>query len=304
MNERGINLIMRRQLVVQFLAVCGLLPGASPGVPMQAPAPSAPPAPPASQIRVVRGSLPAVGSSYIGVGLQEIDDDRARALKLKETTGVEVSFVEDDSPASRAGLETGDVILEYNGQKVIGFEEFSRLVRETPVGREVKMRISRGGAERTLTVKVGARPASAFENLGLTAPRIEMPDFPMPDIPRTLMSWRSAMLGVEAEGLSGQLADYFGVKEGVLVRSVIRHSTAARAGIKAGDVLVKVDDRPVTTPGEVSSALRSARGKKSIAIVLIREHKEMTVTAAIDEDHSEWFYFPAPLTAPGFDIRL
>lgn len=288
---------------LQYLAFCSLLIGALPVAAFQSPTP-APPAPPAApRVRVFGASVLAPGGSYIGVGLQEIDEERARALKLKEVTGVEITRVEDDSPASRAGLQAGDVVLEYNGQKVVGMEEFSRLVRETPVGREVKIRISRGGAERTLTVKVGARPGPVYEGLTLT-PRVEIPDFPMPDIPRTLMSWRSAMLGVEAEPLSGQLADYFGVKEGVLVRSVMKDSAAAKAGIKAGDVIMKVDDRSVTSPGEISSALRSARGKKSIAILLMRDHKEMTVTAAIDENHSQWFYFPEPLTMPGRNVRL
>ncbi|MGH7489226.1 MAG: PDZ domain-containing protein, partial [bacterium] len=213
---------------------------------------------------------------------------------------------EEDSPASRAGLEVGDVILEYNGQKVIGAEEFSRLVRETPVGREVQIRISRAGADRALTAKVGSRPNSVgvYEGIAIAAPHVEMPDFPMPDIPRTLMSWRSATLGIEAEALGGQLAQYFGVKEGVLVRSVMNGSAAGKAGIKAGDVILKVDDRSVAAPGEVSSALRSSHAKKSVAIVLMREHKELTVTATIDDDHSEWFYFPAPLGPPGLKIRL
>jgi serine protease Do len=249
----------------------------------------------------MRASALVPGGSYIGVGLQEIDEERARALKLKEVTGVEISRVQDDSPASRAGLQAGDIVLEYDGQRVVGMEEFSRLVRETPVGREVKMRISRAGAERTLTVKVGSRPgpASVYEGIAISTPRVSIPDFPMPDIPRTLMSWRSATLGVEAEALGGQLAGYFGVKEGVLVRSVMRGSAAEKAGIKAGDVILKVDDRPVAAPGEVSSALRSVRGKKPIEITLMREHKEMTVTATVDEDHSEWFSIPAPPVPPG-----
>ena len=85
------------------------------------------------------------GGSYLGVNLAEIDGTRAKELKLKETTGVEITRVEEGSPAEKAGLKPNDVVLEYNGQRVEGMEQFGRLVRETPGGREVKLVISRNG---------------------------------------------------------------------------------------------------------------------------------------------------------------
>src|SRR5579864_4276068 len=78
------------------------------------------------------------GGSYLGVNLAEIDSARAKELKLKEPSGVEITRVEEASPAEKAGLKPNDVVLEYNGQRVEGMEQFGRLVRETPGGREVK----------------------------------------------------------------------------------------------------------------------------------------------------------------------
>ena len=245
-----------------------------------------------------------IGGSYLGVFLQDIDADRAKSLKLKEDSGVEVTTVEPDSPASRAGFKPGDVILEYNGQKVEGFEQFSRLVRETPVGRDVKVLISREGATQTLSAKIAARHAHPLVDGWLTMPRMELHDFPMPDIPRTFMSWSSGILGVEAEGIHSQLAQYFGVKEGVLVRSVLKDSPADKAGIRAGDVIVKVNERTVLTPGEVTAALRSARSK-SVSVVLMRERKETTVTVPLDVDHSEGqFRVPQPEPFPARPVKL
>ena len=97
------------------------------------------------------------------------------------------------------------------------------------------------------------------------------------------MSWQSSMLGIEGEALDGQLAQYFGVKEGVLVRSVVIGSAAEKGGLKAGDVIVRVDDSKVTSPTDVTSRLRSLRGKQ-VAIVVMREHKEVPLTVTIDED--------------------
>src|SRR4051794_740069 len=71
--------------------------------------------------------------SFLGVGVAELTPERTKTLNLRDEYGVEITRVEDDSPASKAGLKTGDVVLEYNGQRVEGLEQFMRLVRETPV---------------------------------------------------------------------------------------------------------------------------------------------------------------------------
>src|SRR3984957_6530723 len=102
-------------------------------------------------------SAPFVGGTYLGVNLAEIDTNRAKELKLKEDYGVEISRVEENSPAEKAGVKPGDVVLEYNGQRVEGMEQFGRMVRETPPGREVKLTISRDGATQTLIAVLGSR---------------------------------------------------------------------------------------------------------------------------------------------------
>src|SRR5580658_2523326 len=105
----------------------------------------------------------AAGGSYIGVMMQEVDSERAKALKLGEETGVELTLVEQDGPADKAGLKVGDVVLRYNGQRVEGNDQFARLVRETPPGHEVKLEISRGGAMQTVMVRVALRKTPRIE---------------------------------------------------------------------------------------------------------------------------------------------
>jgi serine protease Do len=245
--------------------------------------PAAPPAPP--DVHVWKAA-PSSGS-FLGVGVKEIDSDRAKELKLREESGVEITRVEDNSPAAKAGLKVGDVVLQYNGQRIEGIEQFSRFVRETPPGREVKLTVSRDGNMQAIAARIGSRKAVAYAPAVPELPRIEMP--PMPDIPHNLMMWRSSMLGIEAEPLRGQLAQYFGAKEGVLVRSVTRDSAAEKAGLKAGDVILKVNGTAVTTPGEITSVMRSLEGKTSVPIVLLRDHREMTVTATLESDRSDFF---------------
>ena len=257
--------------------------GSSAGLILAEPPAAAQPAPPRPVIVGMRSG------SYLGVNVKEIDSERARELKLRDVHGVEITSVEDDSPAAKAGLAVGDVVQEYNGQRVEGLEQFIRLVRETPAGRQAKLTVSRGGSTQTLVAAIGSRK-SAFrgpdDDIRIAIPRFEVPV--MPDVPRAFMSWRSSAIGIEAESLEGQLADFFGVKDGVLVRSVMKGSAAEKAGIKAGDVITKVDDTRVSTPREVSSAVRSAKSKKTFPVSVVRERREQTLSVTIDDDRSGW----------------
>jgi serine protease Do len=160
---------------------------------------------------------------------------------------------------------------------VEGIEQLSRLVRETPAGREVKLDLFRNGAAHTVTAKIGQHPAVPGFPEGLS--------FRMPDVPRVFPGMRSPLLGVEAESIEGQLAQYFGVSGGVLVRSVMKSSAAEKAGIKAGDVILRVDDMKVASPAEISARLRAAHGK-SVPVALMRERKEMTLTVEVPEPRS------------------
>lgn len=215
-----------------------------------------------------------MGGGYLGVGIQEITPERAKALKLRDEGGVEITSVMHGSPAEKAGLQSGDVVVAFNGEKVQGREQFSLMVRETPVGREVKLDIVRNGAAQTVAAKIDNR----------TLPRIlpgdgvhfNMP--PMPDIPRLFQGMHSPMLGIEAESIDGQLAQYFGLTDGgVLVRSVLKNSPAEKAGLKAGDVITRVDDVKVTSAADISGRLRAAQGK-SVQLFVMRDRKEAAFT--------------------------
>ena len=252
------------------------------------PAPAAQPSPEARALVLSRTS-----GSYLGIGVAEITAERARALNLREERGVEITRVEEESPAAKAGMKQGDVVVEYSGQRIEGVEQFMRIVRETPPGRDVRLSVHRNGAIQQITVRTAARKAWFSSRLGEHAgdvPRVELPEIRIPDVPRALMSWRSSFLGIEAESLDAQLAEYFGVKEGVLVRSVANGSPAEKAGLRAGDVIVRVEEKAVSTPGEVSSAVRSARAKKSVSISAVRDKKEMSIALPTEELGREPFH--------------
>jgi serine protease Do len=230
------------------------------------------------------------GSGYLGVGLANLDDDDLKDLNLKQSRAVAITWVGDESPAAKAGLETGDILLQFNNDAVQTAEQLGRLVRETPVGRKVRLLVWRDGKTQVLRVAVGARQPQAKTAPGAPvfapAPNPEgsfrmpstQPKMVPPDWPDPALSWHSAVLGIVCEGIRSQFAEYFGVKEGVLIRYVAPNSPAEKAGLRAGDVLVKVGDSPVSTPREVTLALGSDQPPgKQVRIQLKRDRKEISV---------------------------
>jgi serine protease Do len=228
---------------------------------------------PANSVNVA----PASGS-YLGIWIWEVDAVRAKDLRLPEAGSVEVTLVRPGSPADAAGVKAGDIITEYDGQRVEGSEHFSRLVRETPAGRSVKLRIIHNGTPQVVVARIDA--ISPTDRPGpVSAGRA--PQLQGQDVPRSMMTWRSPMLGVDAEPLFGQLAEYFGVTEGVLVRAVAAGSPAEKAGLRAGDVITRVGKSAVATPAEITARLR-AQTSRSVPLVIMRERKETAIIVTLE----------------------
>ena len=229
------------------------------------------------------------GGSYLGVGVKDIDGERAKALKLSDEYGVEVTSVEDDSPASKAGLKVSDVVLEYNGHRVEGTAQFVRMIHETPSGRQSKFLVYRNGGSQQVTATIATRSKKSFTMPDMDAVRehmgkinIQIEDMRMMDIPKAMMSWKNSMLGVEAEALESQLAQFFGVEKGVLVRSVVKGSAAEKAGLKAGDVITKVDDSKIAAPRDIASAIRNLKEKTTFPVIYVREKRESSAQVTIE----------------------
>ena len=224
---------------------------------------------------------------YLGVKLADIDAGRAHALKLDEERGVEVVKVVPGSPAESAGLRAGDVLLSYNGENILGARQLGRLVSETPEGRKVRIQFWRDGKTQTTTATIAqaAVRRMAPQDFEFQMPEIDVQTLAIPD---PLMVWKNMGLGIEAEPVDGQLAQYFGVKSGVLVRAVEKGSAADKAGLRAGDVLTAVSQKPVSNPHELISTLRiQRRTGKSMSLSVMREHKQITVNIAPEAQNQE-----------------
>ncbi len=243
-------------------------------------------------------------AAFLGVVIIDVDADRLSRLKMTEERGVEVTNVEDGSPADSAGVKAGDVLLTYNGETILGAQQFIRLVRETPVGRHVGISLWRNGREQRVTITpVGAQAFSLgpgseqFRNMARELGAMRAPDGTllnlqglgslglMPDIPTVIMAWNNSSLGLECEPLDSQLAQYFGVKQGVLVRSVSNGSAAEKAGLKAGDVLLSVGNHPIKTTDDFHRSIRP--GNAQIQIAVMRDHKQLAVSVTPASDRQE-----------------
>jgi serine protease Do len=219
-------------------------------------------------------SQSGAGGSHLGVKLRDIDPDRAKVINLGDPRGVEVMGVQEGSPAEQAGIKTGDVLLSYNGENIVGAQQLGRLVSETPPGRKVKVEYWRDGKTINVTATTAAPAPMQFSNEG---PPI-LPGFSMIEsFPTPFMVWKTA-LGIECESLDSQLAEYFGVKRGVLIRSIVKDSPAAKAGLRAGDVVTQIGDHSVFEPKDITSYLRSdRRSVYPVSLEVTREHKLVTV---------------------------
>jgi membrane-associated protease RseP (regulator of RpoE activity) len=233
------------------------------------------------------------GGSYLGVDTRDITPDRLATLHLKDERGVEVTMVDQDAPAGKAGLKEQDVILTVNGTDVQSVEQLRRMIRETPPGRVVTLGVSRNGQPMTLKVELADRKKNYSYNFGPDTKRFKfnmptmpampvMPDF---DLPVSIVVVHSSMRsGLMVENLTPQLGDFFGAKngQGVLVRSVEKGSGADKAGFRAGDVIVKINGEPIHDSGDFSHALRS-RKDNTASISVIRDRKEQTITITLPE---------------------
>lgn len=217
-------------------------------------------------------------NSFLGVGVKDVEKEEVAKLQLPEATGAMITLLEPAGPAAKAGLRVNDVIVEFNGQRIEGIEQFVRIMRETPVGKAVKLGIYRQGKRLNIvTMTVSRREFSKY-----MAPEVRVPDerqieAPMPDLPHSITVLRSVMFGTEGEAIKGQLADFFGVKAGVLVRGVVVDSVAARAGVRPGDVIVRIDGQEVATPWEVSAFIKR-RDRDVLPITIVRERREVLLT--------------------------
>ena len=224
--------------------------------------------------------------SYLGVDVDDVSKDRVQALKLKSETGVEVTMVDNDAPAGKAGIKEHDVILQFNGQSLESVEELRRLIRETPPGRTVALLISRDGNQQTINVTLAERSqVVAWPNVHV-APMAPVPPIPPMhiEIPEVqVWSVSGSRAGLVVESLTPQLADYFGSKDGsgALVRSVEKGSPAEAAGFKAGDVIVRIGDEKVADRTDVRTQLRNKSGK--VPVRILRDKREQTLTLTLPE---------------------
>lgn len=235
---------------------------------------------------VPQAHLYASGRSYLGVDIRDITKDRLAPLRLKEERGVEITAVDQDAPAGKAGLREHDVILTFNGTNVISEAQLRRLIRETPPGRTVTLGVSRDGAPLNVSVQLADHSKLFGRNRVIVippVPQVEIPEMGNRfDIPGNIYVLRSssAILGVQTENLTSQLGDFFGVKngEGVLVRSVEKGSAADKGGLKAGDVIVRIGTEKLSDRSDLVRLLQKHRSGGRLNLGVVRDKREQSFT--------------------------
>ncbi|HYT67600.1 MAG TPA: PDZ domain-containing protein [Vicinamibacterales bacterium] len=238
-------------------------------------------------------------SAHIGVTVTDIEGEDAKQPK----SGVVVETVSPGGPGDKAGIQAADTITEFDGERVRSVRQFSRLVQETSPGHSVAVTLSRGGQRVNLNVTPERRTWSDDFNLRLldlprgariptppsppAAPRAPLPpalvdpDFRF-DFPGVMRYGNGRRLGITIESIDDQLAEYFGVKEGVLIKSVLDDSAAQKAGLKAGDVITSINGSKVYDTSDVNRAINRLETDGAFTIDVVRDKKTMSLKGKLE----------------------
>lgn len=237
-------------------------------------------------------------SGWLGVSIQDVTSKIAKQKKLKTRDGAYITEVLEDSPAESAGLERGDVIVEFGGKAVLDAEELTEAVRKTAPGTKTNVVAIRNAERKTFHLTTGKMPRSrAF---AFRAPRIHAP------IIRMFRGGHS--LGLTLHELKPQLGEYFGVPEGegILVEEVKSKGAGEKAGFKAGDVILKIGKRAVNDMNDVWRALDSYEDEAKVDVEIFRKGSRKTLSVELEEEESHfdgaaWFHvFPRQRGMQGF----
>lgn len=261
-----------------------------------------------------------VGGVRLGVSIRDLTPDDVTKLKLPGLSGVMVEDVEQDSAAAKGGVLKGDVATGFDGESVRSTAQFTRLVRESVAGRSVKMTVLREGKRVDLTVAPAEAetamrwlereggPTELKRRLGDMEKELELkrgerlPRFEVRELPRFnfdvpggryqffgeggpeafIVSAGKGRLGVTVQDLNPELAEFFGVKDGALVSSVTKDSPAAKAGVKAGDVITAIDGKAVTGADDVVEQVQK-KAEGDLALSVMRDKKAVSLKATIEK---------------------
>jgi len=202
---------------------------------------------------------------WLGVMIQEVTPEIAHALGLKEVKGALVADVTPGSPADKADIRRGDVIIEYNGKKIEEMNELPRLVANTPVGKSVPIKIWRNGKIKQLTVKVGELEEKVAKGERRYAPQD---------------------LGLKVEELTPYLAQRLGVKRthGVVITYVVPGSPAHEAGLSRGDIILKINRHPIEDLNDYQEVINSAKPGDTLLFLIERREGTLFVALKVPKD--------------------
>jgi serine protease Do len=221
---------------------------------------------PSNQAKLVVDQLKAFGHprrGWIGVKIQQVTQDIADSVGLKEAQGAMIASVEDNGPAAKAKLAGGDIVLKFNGTSIKEMRNLPRLVAETEIGKSVPVVVWRNGKEITLSVTVAELPEDIKTEKATAAPEKKPSEKP------TDIAGTGLKLAAMSDDLRSryQLADD---QKGVVITEVAPRSPASEKGLKPGDVILEVQQEEVKTPADVADRIEKFRkaGRKSVLLLV------------------------------------
>lgn len=232
-------------------------------------------------------------NAWLGVYTQSVDRDISDAFELDIDYGAIVNEVLGDSPADEAGINDGDVIISFDGQKVWDQDDLLDFIEEKKAGESVTLELVRDGKNLTVNVELGKRPRSrGFFSSGTKRRHGNSFRFaPDRGKVRQFGFSSSSYVGVSLTTLSEQLADYFGVKgnKGVLITEVTEDSPAQKAGLKAGDVIVAIEDEEISDYSDVKEIVGESDKGDKLTFTIFRNKRKQKIEVEVGESEDSSF---------------
>jgi predicted metalloprotease with PDZ domain len=226
---------------------------------------------------------------WLGVEIQDLTEELREALDIEgDVEGVLVGVVSEDSPAEKAGIKAGDVIMGVDGNDVEDAAELVAIIGKTTPGERVSILLVRDGKEKKVAAIVGKRKVKKVGDIvvKMREPKRlhgEIESCVIPSLQHLRLAMSRVHLGVSVLDLGPELGSYFHAKSGALVTDVVEGSAAEKAGIKPGDVIKSVDGKRVEERAELIELLGKKEEGDEVEVGILRRGKELKVTATLEE---------------------
>lgn len=217
--------------------------------------------------------------AFLGVYLNDLDEDDYKKKEIPDQYGVLIDKIVKDGPADKAGIKDGDIIKEIDKEKIYTSDQVSKMLGTKSIGQQVNVQVVRKGKNKEFTVELGEKDYGLEFFFGDES-------FEFINDPGNVLVYRyfdktGKWLGIKPMELNDQLIESYGIPNGVMIKEVIADTPAEEAGLKAGDIIIKIEGNVINKSGDISEIISEKEAGEEVDIELQRDKKIKTIKVKV-----------------------